>query len=363
MTNSEILVNFLTNRGWTLEGKNPMFFLLKPNIDFSFPENYLFKIPHNYETIDFDSFYNKSLEIISEIYDLKHDDLIKIIEQGSEILSLRIVDSFTEDGSISLQRFEKFLEKIKGILSSTASFVINKDPLFSKSSIEVEQYINHCNFLQTEKGSFISKINLPTNTLLVNNSLFEEDAIYASDVNNRIKNTISYLNHEIFSNKDIMVDYNYIQENRQFINLKLLKQYYEFYTKVEIQNIEFSFDNIEYSDKILVNDMNGYKLSRLDSFINQVDEILNADSNISVVGKIISLSSRNPDGTTNSIKVSGVTDDGELKPIVITANLTSEDYRKALEFHGEKTRIRLTGLAKKEKTYYKYLRLDSFENV
>lgn len=357
--NTHILIAFLVNRGWHVTDKNDKFFLLQAPDDLSFPADYLFQIPFNEATVDYERFLKISVEIISEIYELRFDDIVKIIESESEIFSLRIIDENTNDGSISFGRFETLLEKIKSILTSTASFVISKDPLFAKSLNEAEQYLNHCTFLQTEKGSFISKINLPTNQKLVEETLFGEQPIYAKDINTKIKDVILYLNNEIFSNKEIILDYEYIQVHKELINIKLFRQFEELYSKVDIKDIEFSFDNVESSESIIVNDMDSKKLNRLDSFIKTVDEILNAETNMIVTGTIIALRSRNPDGTTNSIKVLGITE--ERLPVTITANLNSEDYKTALELHKDKSQVRLTGLAKKEKTQYKYLRVDNFE--
>ena len=358
---TDILLNFLLNRGWKIEEKNNKFYYLKAPDHFSFTNNYVFSLPHNKETVDFERFLSNSIKIIAEIYELNLDDLIKIVESESEVFSLRIIDKNTTDGSISFNRFETLLEKIKGILISTASFVISKDPLFTKSLDEAEQYLNHCSFLQTEKGSFISKINLPTKEKLVEQTLFGEDAIYAKDINQRIKSIISYLNNEILSSSDISLDYEYIKQNREFINIKLLKQFEDLYSKVDIKDLEFSFDSVESSERIIVKNMNNQKLKRLDSFIQRVDEILNAEINLIVTGKIIALRSKNPDGTTNSIKVTGITED--RLPVTVSANLSSDDYKYAIELHKEKIQVKLTGLAKKEKTLYKFIRVNKFEAI
>jgi len=107
--------------------------------------------------------------------------------------------------------------------------------------------------------------------------------------------------------------------------------------------------------------MDSKKLNRLEDFIKNVDEILNTQSDMTVVGKIIALRSRNPDGTTNTIRVLGITED--RLPVMISANLNSEDYKKAIELHKDKTQIIIKGLAKKEKTQYRFLRVDSLESA
>lgn len=356
-----ILLNFLTNRGWDIVDRNDKFHFLKPPLNFRFPDGFSLQIPLNEETVDYDRFLLNSIDIIAEVYELKLEDLTKIIEFESEIFSLRIIDENTADGSISFTRFEIMLEKVKSILVSTASFVISNDPLFAKSLNEAEMYLNHCTFLQTEKGSFISKVNLPTSQRLVEETLFGDQAIYAKDINNKIKNVIEYLNNEIFSEKDIVIDSAYIEQNKEFINIKLLRQFEDLYSKVEIKDVEFSFNSIESSQSFIVNGMNGHKLSRLNFFIKKVDEILNAEANMAVTGKVIALRSKNPDGTTNAVSISGITD--ERFPVVIIANLSSEDYKRAIEFHKEKSQVRISGLAKKEKTQFKFLRVDEFGTV
>jgi len=136
--NTEILLNFVINRGWLLFNENEKFYFLKPPTHFEFSDDFSFQIPRISQTVDYERFLLNSIQIIADIYELNDDDLVKIIEYESEILSIRIVDKDTLDGSISFSRFENLIEKIKSILLSTASFVISKDPLFTKSLNEAK---------------------------------------------------------------------------------------------------------------------------------------------------------------------------------------------------------------------------------
>ncbi len=72
------------------------------------------------------------------------------------------------------------------------------------------------------------------------------------------------------------------------------------------------------------------------------------------------LKSKDPDGLKNSITMSGVYND---MPVVATANLSSDDYKEALEAHTVKEYVKISGLAKTTKTRIRFIRVDRFEKV
>lgn len=357
--NLEILDSFLLNRGWVGTRRTDKFWIYSPPQEIFLPENFKLKVPFNDGAPGFSESLRNTLTTISEIHEIKIEDLSNIISKKSEIFSFRISDQDTKYGTISFERFEKLLEKLKGILVSTASFVISEDPLNTKKLGEAELYLRSCNFLQTEKGSFISKIDLPTNLKIVEEGMYGQSAISSEQINHRIKRVFEFINSEIFTNEEIDMNTRYLGNNREIINIKLFTQIEQFYAKVKIQNLDIKFESVQFSDQLSVTNLNTFKLKRLKAFIKSAKEILSTTIPKRIIGKVISLRSNNPDGLTNQITINGFDENGELVKAI--AHLDSETYKRASEFHIESNEICISGEARLKGEFFKYETVDIFE--
>src|SRR5690606_13630200 len=123
--------------------------------------------------VDFKGYYNNLLEIFHDFYNLSKLDFDTLLETPDSILRVRIHDDATAEGKINFVRFEGFIERLKAIITDTASFVIDKNLTSTRIPAEAYKYLNKCHFLQTEKGSYVTKIQLPTKELIKDAELFE----------------------------------------------------------------------------------------------------------------------------------------------------------------------------------------------
>lgn len=353
----EKILNFLTNRDWKIDKQTNRFLELVPPSIYNIDHNFRLFIPVNTDKKDSDIFINNIIKIIADFYDLTVEDLDVVIKQENTVFKIRVYDEETQDGRIPLTRFEELIEKIKSILSDTASFVIDKNVTSTRVPEEVFRYLHLCNFMQTEKGSFVAKIQLPSKELIKESELFDRETIFSEEINEKLNEVLTFVNHEIFEN-DIKVTEEYLIENESKINIKLFKDIQSFYEKANLKNIDFSFHNISNSKSIINNDVTKLKLYKLTKFVEEIESHSFEVGTFSLKGHITELKSKNPDGLKNRVVFTGIHDNLQM---TATAYLDSENYKHAIEAHKLKQAITITGLTKRTKSKARFIEITNFE--
>jgi len=350
------IIIFLVKRGWVVSNETEKFIELSPPTEFDIQEGFSIHVPRDTNKIDFQAYIDNLLEIISDFYSLSFDDLSVLLKADNAVLKVRVYDNQTKEGKIPLNRFEVLIEKVKQILTDTASFVIDKSVTSTRVPEEVSQYINLCNFMQTEKGSFVAKIQLPSRELVKNRELFDRNEIYSEEINQKLVEVLSFVNDSIFEG-NVTVTEEYLIENENKINVKLYKDIYSLFEKADIKNVDFSLHDKTISNSIVNTDVSKLKLFKLNQFIEQIESQSFEVGEFSFTGKITGLNSRDPDGLKNSVIFTSSYDN---MPLIVTANLDSDHYKKAIEAHKLKQNITIRGLAKKTKTRAKFIEITHF---
>lgn len=355
MVTDRIIV-FLRNRDWQVVRENDQSVYMSPPIDFGLPNDYSLIVPKTTEQSDFKRHYSTLLEIFSSFYNLSKQDLDTLLDEADTILRVRIYDEDTSEGKINFVRFEGFIERLKAIITDTASFVVDKNLTSMRTPAEAHRYINKCHFLQTEKGSYVTKIQLPAKETIKEADLFSPQ-IVAEEINGKLLEVLEYVNTQIFQNRLGQITDEYIIENEGKLNVKLLKDIETFYEKSDIRNIDFSLHSIEQTKVVVSENVTKEQIHRLSIFIEEVTNRSIETKQVTVRGKIESLKSKDPDGGKNSVTMQGLYDD---MPVVASANLSSEAYKMAIEAHRVKEYVTITGLAKTSKTRIRFIEIESF---
>jgi len=353
----EKIISFLLNRTWLISKDSQNFFELAPPAIFSLPDDFRLHIPKSLKSFDSERVINNLLEIIAEFYDLTIDDLNVILVNDNTVFKVRVYDEQTKDGRIPLNRFEELVERIRSILSDTASFVIDKSVISTRVPEEVSKYLGLCNFMQTEKGSFVAKIQLPSKEVIKDRELFNPEEIYSEQVNQKLSEVLDFVNKSIFEG-DSKVSDEFLLDNESRINIKLFKDIESFFDKANLKNIDFSFHNILNSNIIVNRNITKHKLFKLNQFVEELESHAYEIGEFTFKGKITTLKSKDPDGLKNSVTFAGINDDN--RSMIAIANIDSESYKDAIEAHKLKQYIVVTGLAKKTKTRIRFTEITNF---
>ncbi len=355
ITNTKI-ISYIQNRGWIQSRETEKFQYFRAPDSLGFEEEYELPIPSNPDSSDYTKFLKNTLFLLADIYEISNEELEIIIEEDNTILSIRIHDNQTKDGKIGFKRFEELIDGLKDLLLDTASFVMHPDIQIKSSPAEAYRYLNYCNFLQTEVGSFIAKVELPSNEVIREPQLFDEE-IRANQINAKLKSVIRYVKNSVFDSNG-QFDEIHLEENLSNINLNILKDIEKIYDKTESRNIEFYFSDIEDSIKINTENIYNENLIKLSNLIQSINETLNEENERTLIGRIITLKSTDPDGERNEITFASILDN---MPIKVKARLNSANYQDAVNAHILKKNIQIKGILKKLKTIYRFIEIQEFD--
>ena len=356
MINNAQIIRYISNRGWSFQSENIKFNYYRAPENLGFEGIYDIPVPKIETSSDYQNFLKNTLIILADIYELSVDELEVIIAENNFVFSIRIHDDETSQGKIGFHRFEELIDGLKDLLVDIASFVLNPKIITSSKPAEAFRYLNYCKFLQTEVGSFVAKIELPSEEIIKEQEIFRNE-IRASEINSKLISVISYVKNSVFESNGHF-DENHFDENQENLNINLLKDLERIYENTKSENIQFCFSDINDTRKIDTENVYNDRLRNLSNLIKQLDETLNQENQTRLIGRIINLKSSNPEGNSNEITIGSRLDQ---MPVKVKAKLSSDHYQQAVDAHKDGRNIKISGILKKMKTQYKFIEVLEFE--
>ena len=354
------IIDFFTSNGWSQFNKidNDVFISLKPPVSLELPADYFFEIPYSDNVVGYDNYINKNLEVINDLFlnRFDTDELEVLFSKNDSIFSCRIIDKDTQNGSMGFNRYIDSVESLRKIFSQSVTFVVSNKPIFGSSKFEVEQFLSRCRTLQTAKGSFVSRFEIPSDEIYSTISKFNTEV-----VNDKFLDVVDFLNHEVFTNQQqIKVDEKYISDNIKFINVELFNSIKDFYIKPQINNAEFKLSTIK-NVKVISTEKVLPTIKTYNLFVNQIKSFLLKEVPLEAIGFVKKLISPGPQSSTrNEIYIeTEISNNKEILKVI----LNREQYLDAIEAHKNEWPIRIKGMATHYKTQYILNELLSFEVV
>ena len=356
----EILITeFLTSRNWKLRRSGNLFNYYTPPESLELPLGFELEIPkYSKERPGFDNFIQ---QIINEITPLlkneaNQDDLNILFSREHSILKYRIFDADNKDGTISLQKHIESLDVFKKVLSQAVTFATTKKPIFGDAKFEVESYLNRCRSLQTEKGSYVTKIEIP------NDDIYSTiNKINTKTINNKLFDVIEFIEEEIFnSNQKLEVTENYIQDVSELLNYELFHSIKDLYFKPAVNNIEFQLSSVDRFRRVETERVQ-MRIPYFNKYLRDVKKLLLEVVPLEAVGYVKRLASPAPLHS----KKNEVIIDAEIANSVETIKiiLNSEEYLEAIEAHKNEWPIKVKGQARQGKTMLYLRELEHFEII
>ncbi|WP_324674346.1 hypothetical protein [Hymenobacter sp. GOD-10R] len=349
--------NFLSLRGWKIEESNNNF--IKYISPFLAIDQTVFKvtIPSNIRTDKDRVFLNRAIQTIAQLYNLTLEEMVYSIVSREPVFATRIIDRDTEKGSIPLLKFEHCLSSLRKILVYNAGFAVTKEPLPMKEiPLEAEHYINNCDFLQTERGSFIAKVQLPDNSKELNRNLFDEYVLTSKIVNEKLVDVFQFCLNSLFNGSESIMNKEYVVNNIVLTNISLFREISSLLKRTEVNEMEFSFTGDTFADKISSGQITEEKTKRFDNYIDFAEELFSKDIEVETTGKIYQLRSLDTKGNSNLVVIKRI--QKNTKPIHVLLN--SIQYKEAINAHERGANVYISGTAAITSNYLRMIRIKEF---
>ena len=360
MTNKENihknLSELLCNRGWKIVVQTHKFDVYKPPLELNFDEDYKLYIYKQYKNYDYDKMVAKYLEIIADIYNEDVDELVSIVVNDSQILSIHIDMDSEFEGKPNINLFDVLIHKSKEIFREAANFSVIKKPHYFDKTEEAERYLNYCVFVKNEEGSLITRIQLPNKEEIKEKTIFE-NAITGSDINKNMMKIIEFINDKVMLPDNFVPGDDFLIANQECLSINFTNKLKDLYLGVELSDIKFSLKGSDVNLSTEAKNISRIKINNLNVFSKTVREKMKEIAEDSVYGKIIELKSRDVESDNNMISV-----EGEVKKVKskISLHLDSEQIKLAADSFKNNKSVLINGIFEKEKSQYKVTELKQF---
>jgi len=332
-----------------------------PPSDLGFREGFKLIFTTSTDKNDYEEYNKSALNLIAEIYEISVEDLFTSLNHNSEILSFKIHNNSTLHGDVSLGVYQESIENIKDLLVSTAAFTIEEKPQILQYPEEAETYLSLCRFLQTRKGSFETRILLPTNIEIRQAGLLGP-SVMANDINMKLIKILEFT----LSSIGTEISEEYLIANRSYINIDASMSLYKIYSSLPESDLSFKITSA-FDKYPAVNflDINISKIKRFDDLNNSIRSKLEEKQyDVDLEGFITKLETRDVNLDNNTIQLLAI--DRNLGPIKIRIKLEEDEYIKALSAQANKRNVAFKGNVQKLKRYkstYKALSIESISYI
>lgn len=350
------ITDLLMNRNWRLQEVKGKYNIFVPPVSLGFSESYKLYIYNKKENSDFEKEITRNLDILSQIYNEDVDELVSIIIEDRQILTLHIENESIINGHPSIPFFNTLLNKSKELLQEVANFTVIKQPHFFDNRDESERYLNYCNFFKNDVGSLVTKIQLPNNEEIKEKNLFEK-SITGKEINHNLISLADFINTDIIGRDNFEPSDDFLIQNRDLVSVNVSNKLKDLYTGINFADIEISLKGTQVNESTTARELSKENVGNLATFSKTIREKMKEISENDVYGKIIQLNSKNVDGEKNTILI-----EGEIKKVKskIAVKLNSEQIKQAAEAFKNNRTILLNAILEKEKNQYKVTNLKDF---
>ena len=317
-------------------------------------------VPQSPDPPDVPQFISRLIGLITDVYSHAKEQLEPLLETADTVLSIRVDDEQTSDGSIEFERFDQMIQQLRNLIVHTTAFVSEEEPIIEQIPAEAQDLLSSSRFLQTARGSFVISLQLPANKIIRNASLLNPETITADAVTQRMLEVLGFIAGEVLERRSELFSETHFREHPQLVNLNVLEDVKELFDTAGNTSLGFSFLSLDGTHNVSSGRLTPERTAALNEYVLFVRDMLTEDLSVDVEGKIVELRSKNPEGNRNYVLVQAVYQD---RPTFFALTLDNEKYSIAVQAHRRSKSVRVSGRARKMKTQMKISELVSFTEV
>jgi hypothetical protein len=345
------LYAFLNRHRWDVVSERGPFVLYSAPRALEIEPSFRLAVPSRSDLPDFNRAFESTVTLLADVYGQSPETLLTALREDSTILSVRIFDDEVGDGTISLDKFDALVRRMKGIVLNAANAVVDDDPLTAQISAVAEMYVRQCSFMQTQRGSFIARVQLPSSTVRGQPHLFEVPSVHGIEVTQRVRSALLFITDEVIapaklSYDDTSIDQQ-IEHHGDVMNVRLLKSLAKLFEETGLGRWNFSFVNEELLTMIAPERITMAKVQQTNAYIKRIEYRLKQSSLVETSGMVVQLQSKNPSRDNNMVRMEVFFGHRQVNLLV---QVNRDDYTTAVRAHMSGKIVRVKGHARKMQT-------------
>jgi hypothetical protein len=355
-----LIEQFLLANGWVPDETSVRYRRFRPPGELGLEEGFALALPAQVATPGAGELLGRIVSVLSSVHDVSDEQLRIVLAVPDTVLSVRVVNQHTSHGAIPLPMFESLVDRLKRTLRHAAAFTVSDAPLLEDGDPEeAQEYLSRCQFLQTERGSFVAKVQLPSLLELTEPSFFKPTPVTEADVNVRLQNVVDFaVNRVLLSPPEDLLSDNMLTQYSHVLSVDLLEDLAGIFARPEMGDVSMRFLSAQSSSAFRPSRISDKRLKLLHDFTSFARSRFAALIPIDFRGKIVELRSRNPSGNRNHVLLAGVL---EGRQTYLAVSLGRSDYWYANQAHTAGQLIRVAGYARQMKTQLKLVDRELFQ--
>lgn len=354
----DLLRGFLEGQGWNLLTRGQRFGAYEaPD---SLASGYFELVVPLEPTSDQNVVLSRLAGTLAEIYEVSFDHIATVLTEPSTVAAVSVGGRSSAQGSMPFVQFDNLVDRLRKLLLHTASFVLTEDPVVASTHPAAQRYVRQCRILQSEHGSYVTKIQLPNQVQLTQSTMFGDDGILSDDVNDRAIDVIEHVVSKVMSTDSSVFSEAALFEAVEVVNVTVLRDIAEMFQRVEADYLDFRFLGVATNSRIQTGRLTDRRIGRLNEYIEYARDRLARDLKVDVIGRIVELRSRHRDRRHNYVGIMSMFDH---EPVFISFVLGATAYQAAVRAHERNELVRVSGLAKRLQTQLRVTRVAEFEVI
>lgn len=356
------LTDFLTTQGWVAGREKAGLRYFDAPESIGVTGRFSIALPTDPLRPGIDKLILSALDTLGDIYESNFNSLYDDVASTNDLtlpttFSVRFVDEKTSMGALPLPSMGAFVQGMEKSLYEAAKFKIGDE---SKATLEVAQrFVRDCSFLQTERGSFVARLEVPP-LMLRQAQLFPDApaAVASSQVCSSLFSAIEFLNDRILQSTVDYEEDELVAHALGLFNPELLDALSKVLVGPEVAEAQFAMQTGTQRRETSTGLISSEKAGRLREYVKFIREHLHGIDLIDVRGSIVELRSRDPHGNRNHI---GIATTFQGDKTFVSATLNNEQYDIAVVAHRAKGAVRLRGRGMQLKTQLRVTEIEVFE--
>lgn len=297
---------------------------------------------------DFDRALDNCIAALAEYTGVPFNSVEASLMPSAEIVSVRLQGDVFAGGAVPLPQFERTLEHLKRTISRAASLIVTDDPLSQRIPAPAQRFLSDCWFLQTARGSFITRVAIPTAGTFSGKQL----SLFAlpkekQEVSATLRHVSDLVGNRVLGGDEHVFSQEGFEAVRSTVSVGILEEFGRLLRGANAERIDLSFRRGSDESVVSFAQLNEKRLLRLDDYVAFVRDQFHLAFDLDVSGKVFEVRRARRGGKHSLVGLEAVIDD---RHEYVTFRIEQEHLHVMLERFHSGIPIRVRGRARRLRT-------------
>jgi hypothetical protein len=342
----ESILQLLESWGWQRTRLATRFYIYAP--PGSDASGFELLVPRNTSAIDFERALDNCIDAIASYSGLPFNSVETLLLPSAEVIAVRLQGEGFSGGAAPLPWFERTLEHLKRTITRTASLILTDDPLLQVVPTLAQKFLSECWFLQTARGSFVTRVALPTAGFFASKqySLFVQPR-EKREVSDTLRTVSALLGNQVLAGHDEVFTESNFQSIRSTLSVGILQEFSKLLRGSQADRVDLSFNRSGDESVIQMPALTDERLLLLDKYVSFVRDQFHEPLVIDASGRVFEVRRARRGGKNSLVGLEAVIAE---KPEYITFRIEQEHLHVMLDHFHSGLPIRVRGTARRLRT-------------